>query len=77
MLDGGQDSDTLDGGPGDDLLFAGVSMSTGTSTDTLTGGDGDDLLISDELFSNAKDTCDGGAGTDELWGLCISQTNIP
>ena len=50
------DADTVDGGPGNDVLIGG-------SGDTLLGGEGDDLFqVSDLTFAQI----DGGAGTDTV-----------
>ena len=50
------DSDTVDGGPGNDTLIGGAG-------DTLIGGDGDDLFqVSSLTFARI----DGGAGTDTI-----------
>jgi len=50
------DIDTVDGGPGNDILIGG-------SGDTLIGGDGDDLFrVTDLTFAQI----DGGAGTDTV-----------
>lgn len=50
------DADTVDGGPGNDILIGGPG-------DTLLGGDGDDLFrVADLTFAEI----DGGAGTDTL-----------
>lgn len=50
------DSDSVDGGPGDDILI-------GAAGDTLVGGDGDDLFQAPDLtFTQIA----GGAGTDTL-----------
>ncbi|MEM9681838.1 MAG: DUF4114 domain-containing protein [Pseudomonadota bacterium] len=50
------DADTVDGGPGNDILVGG-------SGDTLLGGEGDDLFqVSDLTFAQI----DGGAGTDTV-----------
>lgn len=50
------DSDTVDGGPGNDTLLGGAG-------DTLLGGDGDDLF---QVSSLTFDQIDGGAGTDTV-----------
>ncbi|MGD8808427.1 MAG: DUF4114 domain-containing protein [Gammaproteobacteria bacterium] len=52
----GTDSDTVDGGPGNDTLIGGAG-------DTLLGGDGNDLFrVPDLTFAQI----DGGAGTDTV-----------
>jgi Ca2+-binding RTX toxin-like protein len=73
-----QDTDTIEGGPGNDVLY------TYGGADTLDGGDNDDTLfdfghdagtmlggsgndnISDALAVNKAQTIDGGSGTDTV-----------
>jgi VCBS repeat-containing protein len=58
VIVGGGGKDTLNGGPGADLLLA------QSNNDVLTGGDGNDLLCGD----SGSDTLSGGAGDDTLGG---------
>ena len=69
-IDSRSGPDTLEGGAGDDTIFAyGTEGTTGAGV-RIEGGDGDDLI----RFGSARaaDTVDGGAGIDlfdvaELW----------
>lgn len=60
----------LDGGAGNDSLFAGAGATTligGLGADSLTGGSGNDTLAGFELYSAAdgsSDILDGAAGTN-------------
>jgi YVTN family beta-propeller protein len=63
------DSDSLDGGNGNDTLYGSIG------NDTLIGGPGNDRLIADLVLRGAapiiptgNDTLDGGPGNDELIG---------
>lgn len=58
VLDGGPDSDVLDGSPGDDLVFSGQSGS-----DVLRGGAGSDALLA---LGSGGDIMDAGPGNDQL-----------
>jgi Ca2+-binding RTX toxin-like protein len=68
IVDGGPGSDTLLGGEGDDMLYAGDDR----VPDTLEGGGGDDVLYGVNIFHPRKDsgaaTMRGGAGDDLLVG---------
>jgi len=57
-LDGGTDSDQLQGSPGDDVLFSGH-----TGRDQLRAGGGSDALIAEGL---GADTLSGEEGNDQL-----------
>jgi Ca2+-binding RTX toxin-like protein len=68
IIDGGKGSDTLRGGPGDDVLYAGEDH----EPDSLEGGPGDDVLYGVNIFHPRKDsgaaTMRGGPGDDLLIG---------
>lgn len=64
-LDGGDDSDELHAGNGNNLLrgFGGADhLSGGNGNDTLVGGDGADTLVG----GDEADAIDGGAGVDVM-----------
>ncbi len=67
-LEGGKGSDTLRGGPGDDVLYAGEDH----DPDTLEGGGGDDVEYGVNVFHPRKDsgaaTLVGGPGDDLMIG---------
>ncbi len=61
------DNDTLDGGPGDNVIHGGAGndlITGGTGNDQLYGDDGNDHLIG----GGGKDFMYGGAGQDKLEG---------
>jgi len=58
VMDGGPGNDTLDGTPGDDVLFSGQS-----GNDVLNGGDGSDALLA---LGTGGDKLNGGNGNDQL-----------
>lgn len=68
------DSDTLKGGAGDDIIIGGGggdTLSGGAGQDLLIGGEGDDDLHGDGgndflVGGSGNDTLSGGAGTDTL-----------
>jgi serralysin len=70
------DTDTLNGGGGNDLLFGRFGTDTlngGTGEDSLDGGDGNDILNGDAdndtlLGGSGGDSLNGGAGNDSLDG---------
>ncbi len=68
IIDGGAGEDTLRGGKGDDVLYAGDDH----VADTLEGGGGDDVLYGVNIFHPRKDsgpaTMIGGPGNDLLVG---------
>lgn len=69
---------TLDGGPGDDVLWASRGDDTldggsgndevdgDAGNDTVRGGDGDDLVYGDHFAAQGADLIDGGPGTDRV-----------
>ncbi len=64
-VDGGEESDTLEGGAGNDSLLGGGSddqLTGGAGADTLLGGDGNDSLTD----TDGATLADGGAGNDTL-----------
>ena len=64
---GNADDDMLQGGDGADAIFGGTGhdvISGGNDGDTIMAGDGDDVIIGDD--DDARDTIDGGDGTDRL-----------
>jgi Ca2+-binding RTX toxin-like protein len=67
-LEGGTGSDTLIGGPANDVLYAGED----SSPDTLEGGGGNDVLYGVNIFHPKKDsgaaTMNGGPGSDLMIG---------
>jgi Ca2+-binding RTX toxin-like protein len=72
-IDGGEGPDSLQGGPGDELIFSGGSttrLPSATWRDELDGGGGDDVVaIRDELRAPAPgggDVLRGGAGADQM-----------
>ncbi|HEY6760596.1 MAG TPA: hypothetical protein VI318_13950 [Baekduia sp.] len=58
-------SDSLDGGPGDDILWGDwdPKNNNGAQVDTLTGGPGNDYLYP----SHGTTTVDAGPGNDHVW----------
>jgi len=74
--DGQNDRDTVYGGYGNDVLYAGASASTllgeagsdsligAYGADTLLGGDGDDYING----AQNNDVMNGGTGSDQLYG---------
>jgi Ca2+-binding RTX toxin-like protein len=58
LMDGGPGNDTLDGTPGDDVLYSGQS-----GNDVLNGGDGSDALLA---LGTGGDKLNGGNGNDQL-----------
>jgi uncharacterized protein GlcG (DUF336 family) len=75
---------TLDGGPGNDFLFAGggpATISGGDGKDILVGGPAADVLLgdggSDKLFGlGGDDVLDGGPGRDKLFGVASTDRVI-
>ena len=64
---GGAGNDVIDGGSGNDRLRGGIGndiLTGSTGFDQLFGEDGNDTLFGAD--AGAKDTLDGGAGTDSL-----------
>jgi hypothetical protein len=79
MLDGGSGGDTLDGGPNGDVLFSGWNNSN-EPANTLLGGDGDDEITSSDLLNSpypVDNICEGGNGSDVLWGDCLTEVSFP
>ena len=70
------DTDTLDGGIGDDCIVSGASASTDEgwedNGDLMTGGAGQDTLIG----GGADDTLEGGTGNDSLTGGLADDTFV-
>jgi Ca2+-binding RTX toxin-like protein len=68
IADGGKGSDTIVGGAGDDVLYAGED----SDPDTLEGGGGDDVLYGVNIFHPRKDSGAarmlGGPGDDLMIG---------
>jgi hypothetical protein len=65
-LDGGEQTDTITGGGGADVIAGGISgdlLHGGGGDDTISGNDGDDRLFGDA----GTDTLDGGAGLDRFF----------
>jgi Ca2+-binding RTX toxin-like protein len=58
VLNGGPGSDIVEGTPGDDILFSGLS-----GYDTLRGGEGSDALLA---LGTGGDSLSGGGGNDQL-----------
>lgn len=81
-LFGAVGSNILNGGNGDDDLFAGSSSTLigGDGNDTLTGYVGSNILNggngNDILFSNSNNTLTGGAGNDTFGGFDSNTTII-
>jgi Ca2+-binding RTX toxin-like protein len=75
-VDGGEGSDSLLGGSGDDVLTGGLGndvLNAGSGNDVLTGGEGTDTLDGgsgdDQLLGGAgNDTLMGGSGADQFTG---------
>jgi PKD repeat protein len=82
IIYGGPDNDFINGDSGSDVIFGddgADGIIGGSGTDTLFGGAGDDSLAGDESESDpgdAKDTCDGGTGSD-IAQHCKVEFNIP
>ena len=60
-IDGGTGNDTIWAGPGDDDLVG------GNDNDSIWGGDGDDVLGLSAGGENGNDTQYGGPGNDTVW----------
>ena len=68
-------SDTIDGGKGDDIIYAddgGDTVHGGSGNDTIYGGDGIDSLNGDSgndtIHAGSSETVHGGGGKDKIIG---------
>ncbi len=62
-ISGGLDGDVLNGGAGNDRIFAATAGSDEDGSDTLIGGGGNDLLVD---YFGATTTMSGGTGNDTI-----------
>ena len=68
VISTGDDADSIDGGTGDDRIYAGID------DDTVAGGAGNDVLVG----SQGNDQLDGGDGDDLIYGgLSEEVLNLP